>query len=72
MNRGEALERLRGTVADGGPIAEPEDARYVSYHTTGVAGFFGASSMEGLPTEIAPTENMRRFRRITRHQAAAG
>ena len=37
---------------------------------TGVAGFFGASSMERLPTEVAITENMRRFKRIARTAAA--
>jgi predicted TIM-barrel enzyme len=36
-----------------------------------VAGFFGASSMERLPTEIAMTENMKRFKRITRSLAGA-
>ena len=58
-------------LCHGGPIAEPDDAQYVLDHTTGVAGFFGASSMERLPTEIAITENMRRFKRITRATAAA-
>ena len=53
-------------LCHGGPIAEPEDAEYVLSHTTGVAGFFGASSMERLPTEIAITENMKRFKRIGR------
>jgi predicted TIM-barrel enzyme len=58
-------------LCHGGPIAEPEDAQFVLEHTTGVAGFFGASSMERLPTEIAITENMKRFKRI-RHAVAAG
>jgi predicted TIM-barrel enzyme len=58
-------------LCHGGPIAEPEDAQYVLDHTTGVAGFFGASSMERLPTEVAITENMRRFKRIARTAAAA-
>ncbi len=53
-------------LCHGGPIAEPDDARYILDHTTGVAGFFGASSMERLPTEVAITENMQRFKRITR------
>lgn len=52
-------------LCHGGPVAEPEDAQYVLEHTTGVAGFFGASSMERLPTEIAITENMQRFKRIS-------
>jgi predicted TIM-barrel enzyme len=60
------------TLCHGGPIAEPADAQYVLDHTTGVAGFFGASSMERLPTEVAITENMRRFKRITRAAAVAG
>jgi predicted TIM-barrel enzyme len=52
-------------LCHGGPIAEPEDAAYVLEHTQGVVGFFGASSMERLPTEVAMTENMRRFKAIT-------
>jgi predicted TIM-barrel enzyme len=51
-------------LCHGGPIAEPEDATYVLERTTGVVGFFGASSMERLPTEVAMTENMRRFKAI--------
>ncbi len=58
-------------LCHGGPIAEPEDAQYVLEHTTGVAGFFGASSMERLPTEVAITENMKRFKRIHLAVAAA-
>jgi predicted TIM-barrel enzyme len=56
-------------LCHGGPIAEPEDAEFVLSHTTGVAGFFGASSMERLPTEVAITENMRRFKKIGRGAA---
>jgi predicted TIM-barrel enzyme len=52
-------------LCHGGPIAEPEDAAYVLERTTGVAGFFGASSMERLPTEVALTENMRRFKALS-------
>jgi predicted TIM-barrel enzyme len=51
-------------LCHGGPIAEPDDAAYVLGNTEGVVGFFGASSMERLPTEIAMTENMRRFKSI--------
>jgi predicted TIM-barrel enzyme len=51
-------------LCHGGPIAEPEDATYVLSHTNGVVGFFGASSMERLPTEVAITENTRRFKQI--------
>ena len=39
--------------------------RYVLERTDGVVGFFGASRMERLPTEIAMTENMRRFKALT-------
>jgi predicted TIM-barrel enzyme len=52
-------------LCHGGPIAEPEDARYVLERTSGVVGFFGASSMERLPTEVAMTENMRRFKALS-------
>ena len=51
-------------LCHGGPIAEPEDAAYVLARTEGVVGFFGASSMERLPTEKAMTDNMRRFKAI--------
>jgi predicted TIM-barrel enzyme len=51
-------------LCHGGPIAEPEDAAYVLERTTGIVGFFGASSMERLPTEVAMTENMKRFKAI--------
>ena len=60
-------------LCHGGPIAEPEDAAYVLERTSGVVGFFGASSMERLPTEIAITENMRRFKAIsTEEETRAG
>jgi predicted TIM-barrel enzyme len=52
-------------LCHGGPIAEPEDAAYVLERTKGVAGFFGASSMERLPTEIAITETVRRFKALS-------
>ena len=51
-------------LCHGGPIATPEDAAYVLGRTRGVAGFFGASSMERLPTEVAITEQTRRFKAI--------
>ena len=52
-------------LCHGGPIAEPEDAAYVLGRTHGVAGFFGASSMERLPTELAITEQVKKFKRLT-------
>jgi predicted TIM-barrel enzyme len=57
-------------LCHGGPIAEPEDAAYVLERTRGVVGFFGASSMERLPTEVAITETMRRFKAISTEGAA--
>ena len=51
-------------LCHGGPIAEADDAQYVLERTRGVVGFFGASSMERLPTEVAITENMRRFKAV--------
>jgi predicted TIM-barrel enzyme len=49
-------------LCHGGPISEPEDAQYVLEHTHGVVGFFGASSIERLPTEEAITGCVRRFK----------
>ena len=51
-------------LCHGGPIAEPEDAAYVLAHTRGVVGFFGASSIERLPTEVAITDCVRRFKSL--------
>jgi predicted TIM-barrel enzyme len=51
-------------LCHGGPISEPDDAAYVLKHTNGVVGFFGASSIERLPTEVAITNCVRRFKAI--------
>jgi predicted TIM-barrel enzyme len=51
-------------LCHGGPISEPEDAQFILKHTKGVVGFFGASSIERLPTERAITECVRRFKAI--------
>jgi predicted TIM-barrel enzyme len=60
-------------LCHGGPIAEPEDAAYVLDRTEGVAGFYGASSMERLPAERAIAENARRFKALElRAGAGAG
>ena len=77
MSLDEAVERVQAmhdavrevdrdaiVLCHGGPIADVEDAQYVLERTTGVAGFFGASSVERLPTEIAITETMRRLKEI--------
>lgn len=52
-------------LCHGGPIAEPEDAAYVLERTRGVAGFYGASSMERLPVERAIAEQVQRFAGLT-------
>ena len=52
-------------LCHGGPISEPEDAQYILQHTKGIAGFFGASSIERLPTERAITACVQRFKALT-------
>lgn len=51
-------------LVHGGPVAMPEDADYVLKNTSTCHGFYGASSMERLPTEVALTEQTRAFKRI--------
>ncbi|MEE9499183.1 MAG: phosphoenolpyruvate hydrolase family protein [Nitrospinaceae bacterium] len=51
-------------LCHGGPISMPEDAAYVLKNTEGVHGFYGASSMERLPTEEAITGQMKKFKAI--------
>lgn len=53
-------------LCHGGPIAMPEDAEFVLRNLDCVDGFYGASSMERLPTEIALTEQVKAFTRIKR------
>ena len=53
-------------LCHGGPIAEPEDAAYVLRSTTGVVGFFGASSVERLPTERAIKQQVVDFKSISK------
>jgi predicted TIM-barrel enzyme len=52
-------------ICHGGPIAEPEDARHVFANTEDVVGFFGASSIERLPTERAIEEQAERFKDLS-------
>lgn len=52
-------------LCHGGPIATPEDARWILGQCPELHGFYGASSMERLPTEVALTETTRRFTEIT-------
>lgn len=53
-------------LCHGGPIATPEDAQFILKQCPSCDGFYGASSMERLPTELALTETTRRFTQITR------
>jgi len=53
-------------LCHGGPIATPDDAAYILANCKSCAGFYGASSMERLPTEVALTETTRRFVEIAR------
>jgi predicted TIM-barrel enzyme len=64
----EAAMRKRKDVivlCHGGPIANPEDAQFILDRTHLCHGFYGASSMERLPTETALTEQTRRFKQLT-------
>ena len=51
-------------ICHGGPIAWPDDAEYVLNNTEGVVGFFGASSIERLPTEEAIQQQARKFKEV--------
>jgi predicted TIM-barrel enzyme len=53
-------------LCHGGPIATPDDARFILSRCPGCHGFYGASSMERLPTEVALTETTRAFVNLTR------
>lgn len=62
-----AAKRIRGDIlilCHGGPIAEPEDAAYMMNEIPELDGFYGASSMERLPTERAIKEQTQRFAAI--------
>ena len=52
-------------LVHGGPVSEPADAQYVLQNTRYCHGFYGASSMERLPTERALTEQTRQFKTVT-------
>jgi predicted TIM-barrel enzyme len=63
----DAAKRVRKDIlvlCHGGPIAEPQDAAYVFARTEGIGGFFGASSIERLPTERAITKQVQEFKSI--------
>ncbi|MGO4127147.1 phosphoenolpyruvate hydrolase family protein [Inquilinus sp. YAF38] len=52
-------------LCHGGPIAMPEDAAYVLQRCRHCHGFYGASSMERLPTEQALTAQTRAFKQVS-------
>jgi predicted TIM-barrel enzyme len=53
-------------LCHGGPIATPEDAKFILAQCPECNGFYGASSMERLPTEQALVETTRQFKKIRR------
>ncbi|WP_413374980.1 phosphoenolpyruvate hydrolase family protein [Alkalihalobacillus sp. 1P02AB] len=61
---GKAVNENIIVLCHGGPISEPEDAAYVLSKTDGVSGFFGASSIERLPTETAISNQVQKFKNI--------
>ena len=64
----EAAKQIRKDVivlCHGGPISSPEDAAFVLQNTIGIHGFYGASSMERLPTELALTAQTKNFKSIS-------
>jgi len=65
----DTCKSIRGdviTLCHGGPIAEPDDAKYILERVPEVDGFYGASSMERLPTEVAITKQIENFVAIRR------
>jgi predicted TIM-barrel enzyme len=52
-------------LVHGGPVSMPDDASFVLKNTRNCHGFYGASSMERLPTEVALTEQTRAFKAIS-------
>lgn len=54
-------------LVHGGPVAMPEDADYVLRNTANCHGFYGASSMERLPAEIALTAQTAKFKKVGRN-----
>ena len=52
-------------ICHGGPISSPEDAQYILQHTNGIHGFYGASSAERIPVEVAIREHIKKFKSIS-------
>jgi predicted TIM-barrel enzyme len=51
-------------LCHGGPIAMPEDADYIIQRVPGLSGFYGASSTERFPTEVAIQEQVETFKAL--------
>lgn len=51
-------------ICHGGPIADPEDAQYIFEHTTGIDGFFGASSIERFAAEVGIRQQAEAFKNV--------
>jgi predicted TIM-barrel enzyme len=67
----EAALRVRRDIivlVHGGPVSSPDDASFIISNTKSCHGFYGASSMERLPTEVALTEQTRKFKAIGRQR----
>ncbi|MHB8077344.1 phosphoenolpyruvate hydrolase family protein [Desulfosporosinus fructosivorans] len=65
---GKAVNPEIMVICHGGPISEPDDANYVLQRTKGVVGFFGASSIERLPTETAIKNQVLDFKKLELRQ----
>jgi len=55
-------------LVHGGPVSSPDDASFIINNTRNCHGFYGASAMERLPTEVALTEQTRKFKAIGRQR----
>jgi predicted TIM-barrel enzyme len=67
----DAAQRVHKDVivlCHGGPIATPADAAHILEQCPDCHGFYGASSLERLPTELAIAEQTRQFKRIRQHE----
>ena len=52
-------------IVHGGPVSMPDDAQYILSNTKNCHGFYGASSMERLPAEVALVEQTKAFKRLS-------
>lgn len=66
IDAGKGTRRDVMVLCHGGPISEPEDAAFMLEQCTGLDGFYGATSMERLPTERAISAQVRRFTELSR------